>query len=198
MKLYFLLADLAIFALVPHLDRLLQQRPRAEHSIQWLAGVGVGFLVVLDIVPSAANIVGIAAWIVAIVVWLVTWHLEQHWHSTSVHRVPVWLAAAGMMVHMLLDGMALSDPNDAVALPVAVLLHQVPLSFFLWSSLRKRSGALMATICFVAMAVLSVIGFVAGDTTFRHADGPLLAYFQAVVGGSLLHLTHHRLHHHHS
>jgi len=106
-------------------------------------------------------------------------------------------------MHSVTDGAALaSSANPASSsagelahgqlLPLAVLLHQVPVGMTVWWLLR-RIGLPVVLLAFVLMAAATVSGYVAGGAMLSMLSAREVEWFQAFVGGSLLHVVYHRI-----
>ncbi len=113
----------------------------------------------------------------------------------AVPRVLLWPAIAGLAAHALLDGAALvagsahAEHEHVSMLAVAVLLHRLPFGLTIWWVLRPRLGARVGWAVLVAMSVATVAGYLAAGELTESAPRSVLAVFQALVAGSLLHVV---------
>jgi zinc transporter ZupT len=127
--------------------------------------------------------------------------LHQH---ESMHAAMIILVTAGLAVHGLMDGVALGlsyqmGADMGSSLPIAVVLHRIPEAVFLWWMTRAKGLAYSWSIL-ILLGVTTCLGFVfATGELISLRDQATLGFFQALVGGSLVHLAVHRpdAHDHH-
>jgi hypothetical protein len=116
--------------------------------------------------------------------------LERGLHDSfhAAHGLVLALAALGLVIHAALDGIALlpSDNND---LAYAVVLHRVPVGMAIWWSLRPNLGLAAAVIAFALIITASAASFVLGAPVVELAETRSIAWLQAFVAGSLIHIV---------
>ena len=127
-------------------------------------------------------------------------------HSVrQAHVFIVVLAAAGLVSHALIDGIALlpavgsgySDgTNPGIAssiidnrLALAVILHRLPVGMAIWWSVRPAFGAVAAVTTFVLVILATAAAFFWGAPIAELAEQRSVACFQAFVAGSLVHVV---------
>ncbi len=98
------------------------------------------------------------------------------------------LAAAALVLHALIDGIALL-PRDGGHVASAVIIHRLPVGVAIWWTLRPTAGRAAAVTAFVLIIAGTAIAYFFGApvleiTTHRH-----MAWFQAFVSGSLVDLV---------
>ncbi len=157
-------------------------------------------LLALHVVPHAVEQAGVWALLAAALGLLLPVLLERRLSGaeddTSMHGAMVWLAAAGLAVHAMLDGAALigetgehgHDPH-AELLALGVILHRLPLGLTIWWAVRPTHGMRSALAIVGLVAVATVTGYFGAESLLASLPVAALAAFQALVAGSLLHLV---------
>lgn len=113
----------------------------------------------------------------------------------AMHRMALLLGAVVLALHAGTDGAALvtaGSGGSARLLPFAVLLHQIPVGMSLWWLLRRFGRPVVGGV-FGGMILATTLGYLVGDAVVRTMERSELEWFQAFVGGSLLHVIHHRV-----
>lgn len=170
-------------------------------------------LVLLHLLPEAIQLAGPAAIVLCILSWLMPtaleWMFKKHEHA--VHNAPFFVTIVGLILHHVLDGLALATASHVVdfsatttglhmhALPIAVVLHTIPAAIFIWWMLKDRYSKRLAQAALLACIIATSVGFflatyLLGLTTMTPY---MQGLFQAIVAGSMLHLTTHRALHSH-
>lgn len=186
-----LLASVAALLIGPVVYLGAAGRPRVLSLLDGFNVTAITGLVLLAIVPRA---VADRLWwapVLALVGYvgpLAAERLLTGGHRTM-HRWALALGAVVLALHAVTDGAALITGG---ALPAAVLLHQVPVGFSLWWLLRRLGRGVVATV-FLGMAVATGLGYWSGEAMQHALGGREVELFQAFVGGSLLHVIHHRV-----
>jgi uncharacterized membrane protein YraQ (UPF0718 family) len=104
----------------------------------------------------------------------------------------------GLAVHSLIDGVALSGAGYASpsglhsSLGLAVLLHNLPVGVVIWWLVRPAYGAAWAGAALGFTAAATALGYGFSDALLGTLNGAARAGFEALVGGSLLHVLVHR------
>lgn len=127
--------------------------------------------------------------------------MEQNFKKAArqAHLAALVLGIVGLCLHSLIDGTALSAPPESPVthhnvLPYAVILHRFPVGLTIWWLLRPAYGIWTAGAILALMSGSTIAGFFLGPhlTTGLSTQG--IAWFQALVGGSLLHVVMHQPH----
>jgi uncharacterized membrane protein YraQ (UPF0718 family) len=79
-------------------------------------------------------------------------------------------------------------------LPLAVILHRFPVGLTIWWLLRPANPLWVPLAVLVGLAVSTAVGFFWGGEVTTNLSGQGVAWFQALVAGSLLHVVLHRPH----
>lgn len=168
-------------------------------------------VVVLHLLPESIRVIGFRASGLALIGLFLPSFLERLWSSEAklIHRFTLLFAVAGLALHGMMDGAALTSPHPgfqgSTMLQWAVLLHRLPAAILIWSIFYPGKGKSFALGILTILGVFTVLGFSVGQA-FLQATAPSggMYYFQALVAGSLLHIAFdqhddgHQHHHHHS
>lgn len=163
--------------------------------------VAICGLVLLHILPHTVEDVGWIALPVIFAGLLIPTFVERikERFAAPTHTFTLILALLGIILHAFTDGMALTGApthhgfNGSV-LPAAIILHRVPDGLTLWWLVRPLYGRWSAMRTLVLMAVATTIGFFFGQVAFAQVSERGLGFFEAIVGGSLLHVIFHHEH----
>ena len=163
--------------------------------------VAIGGLVFLHILPESVELAG--WWAVlgtAAGIWLPSL-IEKRLHrlAQQVHTVTLVFGVLAIGLHAFADGLAIGTGTDHGAadgvrsvLPVAVVLHRLPVGLTVWFLLRPLYGMRLAAAALLLIAVATSAGFVAGVPVLDAIESRAWGLFQAVVAGTLLHVVLHR------
>lgn len=116
------------------------------------------------------------------------------------HIAALVLGLIGIGLHAVLDGTALSDhihpagEASASLLPFAVILHRFPVGLTVWWLLRPGFGVRTAGAVLALIGGSTILGFWFGPLLTEGASSQGIAWFQALVAGSLLHVVFHQPH----
>jgi len=164
----------------------------------WLYGLLDGFVLVmisgvcvLHLIPEAVERLGMVALLLAAAGTLVPYMLEGSLRrlGQGTHLLIFASGVSALLLHAVLDGFALSVATDArVALPI--VLHRLPIGFFLWWTLAGRNGRGMAIAALALLAGGTVAGAFGAGALLENA-GPILPVIQSLLAGSLLHILFH-------
>ncbi len=173
----------------------------AGHMMAALDGfvfVAITGLVVIHIVPESVELAGwLAVAGVVIGIWLPTL-IEHRLRSMArqVHVVTLVLGLIAIAAHAFTDGLALGTDTGAQGrshmLPMAVVVHRLPVGLTVWFLLRPLYGRRMATAALGLMAAATTAGFLSGGAVPATLESRIWGLFQALVAGSLLHVVLHR------
>ncbi len=117
------------------------------------------------------------------------------------HKTTFVLAVLGLVVHTMIDGVALEEEiygeshHISALLPLSILLHRLPVSLIVWWLLRPRYSLLVSWAVLLTMAIGTVLGFTLGQQFTTVFSGLSSILFQGLVLGALLHVIFHRIEH---
>jgi hypothetical protein len=120
-----------------------------------------------------------------------------HYHAVEAraHLATLVLGILGLVTHAMLDGAALAEGTASHGLlPVAIVLHRVPVSMTVWWLLRGSSGRKWSWAALLAIAASTTIGYTSGPGFLETWPPTATAAFGALVAGSLLHVVFFRGH----
>lgn len=190
-----LLGSLALL-LGPFVYEFGRKRPDVRQLLDGLIFITIAGIVCVHIVPEAVASGG-ALTIVSLIVGLAfPVVLESRFHDAmaKAHGFIVLLAALGMVVHAALDGIALApDPDGRSAwagnsLAASVILHRLPVGMAIWWSLRPNFGTPAAVAAFAVVIAATSIAYLSAGPLVELAGAPGIAWFQAFVAGSIVHI----------
>ena len=116
--------------------------------------------------------------------------LERGLHDSfhAAHGLVLALAALGLVIHSILDGIALL-PTGSRDLALAVVLHRVPIGMAIWWSLRPNLGLRAALAAFAMIIGASAATSSLGAPMVELAEATSIAWLQAFISGSLIHIV---------
>ncbi|MBL0940057.1 MAG: permease [Gemmatimonadaceae bacterium] len=183
----------------PLVARLAGKRPSVMAFLDGFIMVSIGGLVLLEVVPHALHDAHYASLLFMIVGFVLPTVAERllHLGVRQTHLVVLLLALVGLIVHSLLDGSALANAarSRTSLLGIGVVLHQLPVSLMIWWGFRDRPRW-VSWLALSLMGAMTVAGFVAEPALFAAMPHSGAAWFEALVGGSLLHVVAHPAHDH--
>ena len=190
----YLIYSLLILLSAPILYHFTMRFQRSWRAIERLLTVSVTALVVLHLLPESMAAGGWPCILFALVGLFLPSLFERVWHkeASKIHLFPIIIGTIGLLIHGMMDGGAIalgSLMTDQPALPIAVLLHRLPVGVLLWSLFAHESIKL-ATSLLILLAAATTLGyFFAWELPGLVQQNYLLPYFQSLVSGSLLHLA---------
>ncbi len=193
-----LITSIVVFTLAPVFYKLAQRYTKAHKFFEaCLLAVIVG-VVVGHILPESIKVVGWAAIGVALVGMLLPSLIERLWHglADSVHWVPLLVGITGLALHAAMDGAAMVDVHSAQShghshpvLAWAVVLHRLPVALLIWWTLWPKNGWPLPAGIFFFLSLCTIGGYTMGSVLIDLESHSTIAWFQALVSGSLLHLA---------
>lgn len=157
----------------------------------------VGGVVVGQLLPHSFTAAGWPAILIAALGYFAVRQLEraQHHIGQSAHDAALLIGLAGFAFHEFLDGVALvasggEHPADTL-LPLAIVLHRVPIGLSIWWLMRPRLGRSWALFGLALAAAATVLGYGLGAELPVHFGGKWTGLFQGLVSGALLHVVSH-------
>jgi hypothetical protein len=181
-----LLLSIGALGLGPLLYTLLRGAPKALRALELLVVAAVGVLIVFEVIPRTFAVAGAWSILAAILGFVFPFALEAT-SKTRPERVDVILGVVALTLHTAFDGAALGLGDEHSALPLAVVLHRLPVGLFVWLLIRPSHDAKRAVGVLALMAVSTALGFLMGQRLALLQTG-VTAAFEAFVGGTLLHV----------
>ena len=194
-----LAASLLALALGPVAVRICVGRAALWQGLDAFIFVSILGLVGLSLLPNALHDGGAWAALALLAGFLLPSWLEHRFaeRAGETHKLTVFLGLLGLVLHALVDGVALVAPSvEGMAhgeeLAWAVLIHRLPVGLTVWWLLRDRKP--QAVIALLMVGAGTLVGFSFGDQVLSRFTPMALALFQAGLAGSLLHVVVHRSH----
>jgi len=190
---------------------LIRDRSKWQKLIDGFIFITISGLVLLHIFPEAIHQGGWIALLFGVLGLLgPTFSEKVLKHKVhSAHRIALTLGVIGIFLHAAMDGATLAFPgmhhghghdhgdHTGELLALAVILHRIPVSLTLWWLIKPDFGRNKAIWVLLALGLATFLGFLMGPSVLENAS---LAWFQAFVAGSLLHVVihQHQAHDHHA
>lgn len=158
---------------------------KLRHGLNYTVGLFIIAILVMDVFPESVEHSGALYSSIALAIgFIVILYLDNVLSSNKAHKLAIWLAALGLSIHAITDGIALSDESF---LPAAVILHRIPVGAGLWFVLQSKIQTL-AVITIISF--FTICGFYLGNETL-HSLHFSLGIFQAAMCGILAHVVIH-------
>ncbi len=194
-----LFASMAGLGTGPLVARAAKARPQMLAFIDGFVLVTIGGLVLLDVIPHALEHRDLWAGLFMLAGFTLPNLAERlfRFGVQQTHTAVLLLALVGVAIHSALDGSALaqSAANPSSLIGYGVVLHQLPVSLMVWWVLSDRPRA-VTWFVLTLMAFTTVVGYFAEPTILAVLPDRAGVWFEAVVGGSLLHVIAHPAHSH--
>lgn len=197
MSLLVLFAGLISLLIGPVAYRALTRRGELAAALDGFIFITIGALVMLEALPEAVAAGGAWAWAFLLLGLFGPTLLEKliHRAARQTHLVTLMIGGLGLVLHATADGAALGAASaHNPLLPLAVILHRLPVGLAVWWLLRPSFGARTATAVLGLMLIGTVLGFGLGPQVVGAVDTTALAWFQAFVAGSILHVVFNKPH----
>ena len=112
------------------------------------------------------------------------------------HLVSLLLALAGLALHAMLDGAALTAVNgvDNSNLALAIVLHRFGVGMMLWMMVQPVLGKRIAFLILGFVGLATIGGYGLSETVQAVEGGYLTPYIQALIIGMIVHSLVHRSH----
>ena len=185
----FLLSTVALL-LGPAIYTLGRRNRTARQILDGFIFITIAGLVTVHIIPESLEGGGAWAFVFLLLGLAFPVVLERLFHSAfhAAHGLVLILAALGLVIHSVLDGIALL-PRSGDGLAYAVVLHRLPVGMAIWWSLRPNLGLPAAVAAFVMIIGATAASFVFGAPVVQLAETSSIAWVQAFVSGSLIHIV---------
>jgi hypothetical protein len=197
-----LVASILALLIGPLLFQASRLGTRVLAFLEGFAFITIAGLLLFSIFPHALIAGGVLAWVFALLGLVFPVALEHLFNrlAREIHMLILLLGVAGLFVHAILDGVALALPAVAASLqPVgtdngenelalAIVLHRLPMGLAVWHLIAPAFSLMAAIGILILLALGTLVGFIAGADLINTVQGPGLAWFQAFVAGSILHV----------
>lgn len=150
----------------------------------------IAAIIGLHIIPEALKHGGMLAIIVIMLGIAFPMVLERLFRKATdtAHLVVVAIAAMGLLIHSIVDGVALL-PESGAGLAHAIVLHRLPVGMALWWAVRPNYGMTITIFAFALVLLATAAGYFMGEPAIAMAETRTIAMLQAFVSGSLIHVV---------
>ncbi|WP_415225655.1 permease [Psychromonas sp.] len=190
---------LSVFALFlgPLAYRLLQRQPGWLDLLDAFIFVTISGLVLFHIMPELLHSGGLMVLLLMAIGVLAPSWIEKYFHKAArqAHQTTLFLGVLGLVLHASIDGSALivaQGDHTGWLLAIGVLLHRFPVGLTIWWLLRPQYGRLLPLAVLLSMSAATLAGGFWASDSMAQLDGQWLAWLQAFVMGSIMHVVLHR------
>lgn len=193
-----LFVSIVTLALGPVAYRMAHRGRAVLVALDGFVFVAVAGLVLINVLPDAISAGGWITLAFVAVGFAGPGVAESMFRQAArpAHLVALGLGLTGLSLHAVFDGAALVNGTGGggVSLSSAVVLHRFPAGLAIWWLLRPHFRAWVPTAVLAVVAASTVLGFSVGPEVLGRVSGEGVAWFQALVAGSLLHVVYYRPH----
>jgi len=185
----FLLSTLALL-LGPFVYAVGYRNAVARQILDGLVFVAIAWIIGVHIIPESLSAGGWVAFVSLLLGIAFPMLLKRVFHvaSRTANIAVTLVAALGLCIHALIDGIALL-PASGDRLAIAVIVHRIPVGMALWGTFRSAIGTAAAATAFALIIVSTALAYYLGAPVVDMAESRWLAVFQAFVSGSLIDLV---------
>ncbi len=191
-----LILSIAALLLGPLIYAAGRKNKIARKLLDGLIILSIAVIIFVHIVPQALAQGGAIAIVVIILGVAFPMLLERLFRKAAdtAHLMIVALAAIGLLIHAVIDGLALlpgngGGPGNGLALANAIILHRIPVGMAIWWVVRPGLGTPIAMGVFALIILATTAGYFLGEPVVQMTGTQTLALFQAFVAGSLIHIV---------
>ena len=161
-----------------------------RHILDGFIFITIAGIICVHIIPEALDIGGWLALLFLAIGIVFPVIIERGYHGAfhNAHLLVLIVAAIGLVIHAIADGIALL-PQEGGNLAYAVILHRLPVGMAIWWSVRPNLGLTVAILAFAAISIATAAAYVLGAPMVELAEARSIAYVQAFVSGSLIHVV---------
>lgn len=185
-----LILSIAALLLGPVLYSASKPHTTARRILDGLILVTIGVIIATHVVPEALHYGGVQAAIVIALGLAFPMLLERLFRKATdtAHLFVVGLAGLGLLIHALIDGIALL-PESGAPLAYAIVLHRLPVGMAIWCIVRPNFGTAITVTLFILVILATAAGYFIGASIVALAETQLMAMLQAFISGSLIHVV---------
>lgn len=184
----------------PFVYELGRRRPALRQFLDGLVFITIAGIVCVHIIPESISTGGRGAVVFLLLGLAFPVLLEHRFHDAvpKAHGFILFLAALGIVVHAAIDGIALLPADTGAAdaggwasrqLAISVILHRLPVGMAVWWSVRPNFGSKVALGVFGLIIAVTAIAYFSAEPVLALAEARSVAWFQAFVSGSLVHVA---------
>ena len=183
--MYFLLSTIALLV-GPFAYALGRRNKVTERALDALIIVAIAWIIGVHIVPDAFQVAGwrVLAFLVLGMAFPYALRRIFHLASNAMHTALLFIAAFALVLHAVIDGIALL-PGNGDQLGLAVILHRLPVGMAIWWTFRPAIGTNAAIAAFALIILATGLAVYFGGPVIELTESKMLALFQVFVAGSL-------------
>ncbi len=185
-----LILSIAALLLGPVIYAKSRENPTLRRILNGLILVTIAAIITVHIIPEALRHGGTLAVVLIVLGILFPMILERLFSKATdaAHLFIVAIAAMGLLIHAVIDGIALL-PESGKGLAYAIVVHRLPVGMAIWWAVHKNFGKIVTAVVFAAIILATTAGYFIGDSIIEMAEARTLAMLQAFVSGSLIHVV---------
>jgi hypothetical protein len=185
-----LILSFAALLLGPVIYSAGRENPFAKRVLDVVVVLTIAAIIGFDVIPEALRHGGSLAIPVILLGLAFPLILERLFRKATdtAHLFIVALAGSGLLIHAVIDGIALL-PESGGYLAHAIVLHRLPVGMAIWWAVRPNFGKTAAVIVFALIGLATTAGYFIGDSIVEMTEARTLAMLQAFVSGSLIHVV---------
>ena len=185
-----LILSITALLLGPVVYWLSRRHPVSRQILDGFIFITIAGIICVNIIPESLEIGGLMAALFLVLGIAFPVVVERGFHGAlhQAHVLVLIIAALGLVIHAIVDGIALL-PMEGNNLASAVILHRLPVGMAIWWSLRPSLGLPVAIGAFATIIVASTAAYLLGASSVALAEAQSIAYVQAFVSGSLIHIV---------
>lgn len=161
-------------------------------------------LMALFLIPESWAALGFVSITLILAGYLLPGVLEQLIKKAAhtLHLVSLLLALAGLALHAMLDGAALSAADGALSrnLSLAIVIHRLGVGMMIWMMVQPLFGRRIAFGVLLFASLATVGGYLLPDDLMGLEGDHAMSVIEALIIGMIVHSLIHRSHgagHHH-
>lgn len=191
-----LLVSLIALIIGPYLFKVFEERPYFYRLMDGLIVVVITGIVILEVAPELMAHIPIAGTLLVMAGFAGPTILEKLFHkaASQVHRTALLVGVAGIVIHTIVDGVALGQLGEhgGELLGWGVVLHRLPVGITIWWLIEPRYGKWTAFAVLGVMSIGTVGGYTMAFDIAPFASGEGMLLLKALVAGAILHVVIHR------
>lgn len=194
--------SLAVLFIGPVLDFLIKKKTLLKQFIDGFTLLVLLDLVFLHILPHTMEESGWLSLILFFMAMILPGQIEKHTHrkrAHQTHNITLTLALVGIILHAFTDGLGLIDTNTMHGdlkgsswLPLAILLHRLPVALAIWWLVSEQVNKRMALLSLIGLSLATLIGYYSGiNFLLPLMQQSSFGLFEALIAGFLMHILFH-------
>lgn len=191
--MFLLFLSIALLFIAPILNVVSLKKDYFFSSLNGFVFVIIAALVGLDIIPRLLHTTGPEIILVILFGLALPRLIEKLVHKDKeIHKIAVLAGTIGLIIHTLADGAALTMHSAEQNLAIGVAIHRIPIGLFVWWFVKPNFGTIAAYLMLAIIAISTLFGFNFADSLTTTLHSSSVAYFQAFVAGTLIHVLFHK------